>query len=161
MQYQMSKKKAVQPLTFKEAVEGTDDVKTCYQNGLKALGRHSSKIELSDTKQCQGSLNIDDCVARKYPALNRWDYAFSYKSEVFFVEVHSANTGDVRVVLRKLQWLKDWLHAHAPKINSLKAKNRTPYYWIQSNGFHIPNSSPQSRIAAQAGIKPISKLKLI
>jgi len=71
---------------------------------------------------------------------------------------HSANTSEVRTVLNKLQWLKDWLNQHATEINKLKAYK--PFYWIQSKGFAIPKTSPQYRAAANAGIKPIPKLNL-
>lgn len=147
-------------LSFKETIEATEEIKHCYQTGLKAFGAYSSKIELGDTSKCEGSVDIDACVIELYPSSNRWDYAFSYKAEVYFVEVHSANTGEVSVVLRKLRWLKDWLHSQAPKINSLKAKSRTPFYWIQSGNFNIPRNAPQLRQAAQAGVRPLSKLKL-
>lgn len=153
-------KKAEKPLTFKEAVESTEEVNKCYQSGLKALGKYSVKVALQDTTKCEGSIDIDEGVTQKYPNDNRWDYAFSYKSEVFFVEVHSANTGEVSVVLKKLQWLKDWLVRSAPEINKMKAKNQTPFFWVQSGNFNIPNNSAQFRIAATKGIKPIPKLIL-
>jgi hypothetical protein len=131
------KKRKNLKLPFKVAVERTQDIANGYQSGLKGLGTHSSKVELSDYTLCNGSVNIDSNVALKYPNANRWDYAFSYKSEVFFVEVHSAYTGEVKTVLKKLQWLKHWLIQHAPHLNSLKAKSKGPYFWIQSNGFHL------------------------
>jgi hypothetical protein len=149
----MDKKKK----TFKTAVEDTPDIANCYQVGLKGLGKYSQKIELAETSHCSGSVDIDKCTSSKYPQSNRWDYALCYKSEVFFVEVHTANTGEVSTVLRKLQWLKDWLNSEAPEINKLKAKN-TPFVWIQSNSCHIKGK--QNFKAAQAGIKPIAKLSL-
>ena len=148
-------------LAFKIAVEQTLDISNCFQPGLQALGSHSSKIALGTTSKCEGSVDIDACVIQKYPTSNRWDYVFSYDGEAFFVEVHSANTGEVSIVLKKLRWLKDWLHMHSPKINALKATSKTPFYWLQSGNFNIPKSAPQFRLAAQAGIKPISKLNLI
>lgn len=145
--------------TFKEAVKATEEIKNCYQNGLKALGNYSNKIQMGDTKKCEGSVEIDKCVETKYPQDNRWDYVFSYKGEVFFVEVHSAHTSEVSVVLKKLQWLKDWLNKEALEIKSLKAKEQA-FYWIQSNGNHILPKSSQSRLLAQEGLKPIAKLIL-
>jgi hypothetical protein len=145
---------------FQTAVENTPDVATCFQVGLRALGQHSQKIALDDTSLCEGSLDIDGCTTRLYPNENRWDYALSYNSEVFFVEVHTANTTEVSTVLRKLQWLKDWLVSEAPEINALKATKHFPYYWIQSSGFDILKTSPQYRRIVQAGLKPIARLNL-
>jgi len=145
--------------TFKEAVE-TDGILACYQVGLKGLGTDSKKIRLADTTKCEGSVDIDGCLAKNQPQSNRWDYCFSYRSEVFFIEVHSAITSEVATVIKKLQWLKDWLNNQASEINKLKATSRTPYYWIQSSYFNIPPTSRQYRMAVQAGIKPVSSLEL-
>lgn len=144
--------------SFQKAVEATPDVATGYKAGLSALGTHASKISVASTSLIEGSVDIDSCTTAKYPNANRWDYVFAYHGKAYFIEVHSANTSEVRTVLSKLQWLKNWLHNHATEINKLKAKNS--FYWIQSKGFAIPKTSPQYRAASMAGLKPIAKLKL-
>lgn len=156
----MKKKKGMPQLSFKAVVETTEDIADGYRKDLTALGQYSSKVEVSTPRLLQGSVDIDACTIAKYPNANRWDYAFAYNSEVFFIEVHPANSGEVRIVLKKLQWLKDWLHTKAPEINRLKAKKTFPFYWIQSKNFSIPKTSPQYRAAEGAGLRPISKLKL-
>lgn len=146
--------------TFKDAVVATADVSTCFRKGLEALGPDKIKISAPNARDFEGSINIDGCTTSKYPNANRWDYAFAYKGEVFFVEVHSANSREVRAVIKKLQWLQDWLNQDAPEINKLKAKNKPVYYWIQSKGFAIPKTTSQYRAAQTHGIKPIAKLLL-
>lgn len=146
------------PKTFRQAVEETEEIKNGYQNGLKALGKYSNKVELGDTKKCEGSVAIDDCTESLYPQENRWDYVLGYKGNAYFVEIHSAHTSEVSVVLKKLQWLKDWLNSKAPEIKKLQAKDKA-FIWIQTNGYHIPTSK-QSKIIAKAGLKPVSKLIL-
>ena len=143
---------------FKTAVEETPDIATCYQLGLRGFGSYSNKVELTDNHQCSGSVDIDACTTRLYPQSNRWDYALCYESKVYFVEVHSANSGEVSTVLRKLQWLKDWLNEKAPEINKLKAP--IPFYWVQTSDYKIPKASPQYRQIIKAGLKPIAKLVL-
>lgn len=143
---------------FEDIIKSTPDVCNHYQNGLRALGQYSSKIKLSDTNKCEGSVDIDRATIVKYPQESRWDYLFSYKGKIYFVEVHSAKTGEVKTILKKLQWLKDWLHNQAPEINIAKADQ--PFYWIQSKGFSIPQTSSQYRIIVQSGLKPISILHL-
>lgn len=143
---------------FEAAVRSTPDVAGCFQPGLMALGGYSSLIKPGNTSKCKGSIDIDDCTKTKYPQSNRWDYAIGYDGYAYFVEVHSAETGEVGTVLRKLQWLKDWLHKNAPEINKIKAAK--PFYWIQSGRYSIFPGSPQARQVARAGIKPISKLEL-
>ena len=143
---------------FKDAVAATPEIKDGYQTGLQAFGTYSNKIVLHDNRECNGSVEIDECVKRIYPNANRWDYVFAYKSIAYFVEVHSAESNEVSVVLSKLQWLKDWLKTQAPELAKLKAKQ--PYFWIQSSRFNIPKTTRQYRLAAQNGILPISKLTL-
>jgi len=143
---------------FQQAVEATPEIKNCYQTGLKGLGNHSTKIILSNTSSCEGSVDIDTCVTSKYPNDSRWDYCLSYKGETYFIEVHTANTREVSTVLKKLQWLKDWLISSAPELNKLKSKQ--PFYWIQSGNYSILPDSPQARSMAQKGLKPIPKLQL-
>jgi len=147
-------------LTFKQAVELTPDIEDSYQPGLTALGSYNDRISVANTSKIEGSVDIDKATEAKYPSQNRWDFAFSYNTEVFFVEVHSANTSEVKTMLRKLQWLKDWLVQKAPEINKLKAKNKTPYIWIQSKNFQILKNSPQYRSAVTNNIFPVKILKL-
>ena len=146
-------------MTFKEAVEATPDVANGYQSGLNAIeNKYRNRIQVSNTRLLNGSVDIDSCTTCLYPNDNRWDYAFSYNQKVYFMEVHSANTHEVSVVLSKLKWLKDWLVQHAPDINKLKAPQ--PYFWIQSKGFAVLPTSPQYKNMVQKGLKPIAILKL-
>ena len=143
---------------FKDLVEATPAIANAYEVGLKALKGHSKLIGLSDTAKCDGSVDIDLATLQKHPEANRWDYVFSYDGNVYFIEVHSAETGEVNRVLRKLQWLKNWLTNEAPLLDQVKAK--IPFYWIQSGRFSIQNNSPQYRLLIKAGLKPIPKLTL-
>ncbi len=160
---QMSSKQKTKKKTFRQAVESTPEVRMCFQEGkLAILNKERNKVELTDSRKCGGSLFIDQCLIDQgmYPQDNRWDYAVDYSGEVFFIEVHTASTGEVSTVLSKLTWLKDWLIHKAPEINSLRAKTKTPFYWVQSNGYHILSNSSQERLVIQKGLKPISKLVL-
>jgi hypothetical protein len=157
----MKKNKKLPANHFKSAVEKTPDVSNAYCIGLQAFKKvEKQKIDLGDPPRCEGSIDIDTATRKKYPQANRWDYCFSYKGEVFFVEVHSANTGEVSTVLRKLQWLRNWLNNEAPLINALKATSVPAFYWIQSSSFNILPNSAQYRQAVQANLKPVGKLSL-
>jgi hypothetical protein len=146
-------------MTFENAVKATPDIATGFRTGLTALlDKDKAKIGVSNTRLLDGSVDIDTCTKSQYPNDNRWDYALAYNKEVYFVEVHTANTGQVDTVLKKLKWLKGWLNNKAPNINELKAP--IPYYWIQSERFAILKQSPQYRRIAQAKLKPIPRLSL-
>jgi hypothetical protein len=158
----MSKKKDLfVRKTFKEAVQATPEVRNNHCEGKLAIpSGERNKVELLDPRKCGGSLFIDQSLIDQgfYPNDSRWDYAIDYNGEVFFFEVHTANTSEVSTVLKKLAWLKDWLRQKAPEINTLKATSKTPFYWVQSNGYHILKNSAQERQVIQKGLKPISKL---
>lgn len=144
--------------TFEEVVRQTPDISTCYKKGLSALGKYSNRIQVKHKTKLEGSVDIDSCATAKYPNDSRWDYALSYKGETFFVEVHSANTAEVKAMLKKLQWLKDWLNFKAPLMN--KSKARVCFFWVQSKDFQIPKSTPQYFQAIKAGIRPVKILDL-
>jgi hypothetical protein len=159
MKYKIHKPKTKK--SFKNAVKETPDVRECFRAGKQAiLAKERDKVELADLKKCGGSLFIDKCLfdQKKYLNDNRWDYALDYDGQVFFFEVHTASSGEVSTVIKKLAWLKGWLITNAPEINSLKAT--APFYWVQSNGYHILPNSSFERLANQNGIIPIPKLIL-
>ncbi len=156
----MSKKKvtSIKRMTFKEAVAATPDIANGFQKGLQALERqHSSKIVVGSTHDLQGSVNIDKTTQGRYPQDSRWDYAFAYKGQVYFVEFHSAKSDEVRTMRNKLQWLKKWLNSHAPNVKKLQADE--PFHWIQSKKFDIKGAS-QLKSLAQIGLRPKPNLTL-
>ncbi|MBN8786660.1 MAG: hypothetical protein J0I84_06185 [Terrimonas sp.] len=145
---------------FKEAVLTTDEIKNCYRQGLQSLNEHSTKVVVQNTRELSGSVAIDDCTKTAYPDANRWDYIFGYKGEAFFMEVHPAQTSEVAVVLKKFYWLIEWLRNNAPKINELKPKDKSAFYWVQSEGYNILRNSPQERAIIQKGLRPVARIKL-
>ena len=146
-------------MTFQQVVVQTPDVAIGFRAGLGALGKYRAKVQPIDERLLSGSVDLDDCTKKKYPNANRWDYALAYNEIVYFIEVHSANTSEVSVVLKKLGWLRKWLSLDAPLINQLK-KAQPAYYWISSNNFNILKSSPQYRRIVQAKLVPITQLQL-
>lgn len=157
----MKSKKREKSKTFKEIVAQTPDISNCYQPGLQAFSKsYRSKINLSNPNLCNGSVELDKCVETKYPQQSRWDHMLCYQDEVYFVEFHHASTGAVSTMLAKLEWLKNWLVLNAPLINNYKATSRSPFVWIHTGGNSILPQSNQARRIAQAGLWPVSALKL-
>lgn len=144
-------------MTFKEAVQQTPQVANAYQVGLTAFGSYSGKVVVPDNSLVHGSIDIDAATCSLYPNENRWDYAFDYNGEVFFIEVHSAYTSETSTVLQKLEWLKLWLKENAPKIDKLKSKTLPPYYWVQSKRYALPHHMPQYRQVMSAKLIPIKE----
>lgn len=144
-------------MTFKEAIEQTPQIAVAYKAGLLAFGDYSSKVIVPDMRLLGGSVDIDAATVELYPNDNRWDYAFDYNGETFFIEVHTASTGETSTVLRKLEWLKVWLREHAPILEMLKSKVIPPFYWVQSKKYALPTHTPQYRKAVSAKLIPIKE----
>ncbi|TYQ26624.1 hypothetical protein PseudUWO311_10930 [Pseudanabaena sp. UWO311] len=144
-------------MNFKEAISATHLLKDAYRNGLQALGNYSNKVRPSDTKKCEGSVDIDAAVRGIYPNASRWDYVIGYDGTKYFIEVHSAETSEVTTVLKKFRWLKDFLVTDAPELNKQQKKR---FYWISSGGNNILRGSPQARQLAQSGITLDRQLNL-
>ena len=145
-------------MSFQTAINDTSLLKDHLKNGLQALGSNSSKVKPSNTRKCEGSVNIDDAVERKFPSSNRWDYAVGYNSKTYFIEVHPADTSEVKTVLEKLTWLKTFLIENTPELN----KEPKSFHWIASGGVHILPNSPQARKLALSGIsQPVRQFTLL
>ena len=82
-----------------------------------------------------------------------------YKGNAYFVEVHPADTKNVKEVIQKKKWLESWLEERAPKLREIKAVN-TPYYWVPSGRVAILKNSPQYRRIALNHILIVKALEL-
>ena len=76
---------------FQVAVELTEEVKNGFCVGKQAI-KHTdrNKVNATDSKKLQGSLDIDSQVKMLYPHDPRWDYALSYDDKIYFFEVRPA-----------------------------------------------------------------------
>ncbi|MEB3356034.1 MAG: hypothetical protein VKK04_04860 [Synechococcales bacterium] len=143
-------------MSFVNAVKETPLLKEALKQGLGALGTNSSKVQPVYPRKCEGSVDIDTAVKTQYPTSSRWDYALGYDGETHFIEVHSAQTSDVESVLRKLQWLKDFLAQDAPALNREPKK----FHWIAAGKVSVLPGSSESRRLAKQGLRIIGRLPL-
>ena len=153
-------------LTFKQAVAQTADLgEWVWQPGLPALGADSQHVQCLETQRLAGSVNLDEALKTRYPAEPRWDYAIGWyrgSGEVaIWVEAHPAYTGEVEVVIRKLQWLRNWLATSAPVLDSLTKHEENPFFWLATGSVSITKNSPQARRLAKSGLRyPVRVLRL-
>lgn len=151
-------------MTFEEAVEAAPaPASGAWRAGLRALeARDRQKVDCSDPRRLTGSVSLDEALMGQpeHARANRWDYGLGYKppddarEQAVWVEVHSATTREVSTVLRKLDWLKDWLKEEAGEL--LKLTDRTPearrFVWIASKGVNIRSNTPQARRLRQGNL---------
>ena len=148
---------------FKDAVEGTREISTGYNEGLQAIkksdrGRYSAK----NNGLLEGSVDLDGCTKDLYPQASRWDYVIGYNGKIHFSEVHPASTGNVADIKAKVQWLEQWLNDKAPLLKTLPMT--TPKYsWVCTDaGVHInyPQTSRPYRELAEKGLWPKKQVVL-
>jgi hypothetical protein len=140
-------------MSFREAIEQTPLLKLALKNGLQAL-RESNIIKPKDTQKCEGSVDIDTALEEKYPNVSRWDYAVGYDGRSYFIEIHPADTSEVKAVLNKLEWLKSFLRKDASELD----KEPKSFHWIATGGVHITRGGREARQLAERGIDLLQKV---
>jgi len=144
-------------MTFRTTFQQTD-VADCIQPGIRALGANSSTVTNQSHHDFEGSVDIDTCLTSKYPQDHRWDYAFGLGNKIYYVEVHHASDSEVRVVIAKYQWLRDWQNRQ-PDPTALKTNSS--YHWISSGRVSITKNSRYTRKLTIAGLDyPSRKLQV-
>ncbi len=143
-------------MTFKDAVDGTPDLKGSWLPGFQALWKADKEhVSAEDNRRITGSVNIDAALKDRCPHDNRWDYAIGHQpvnaqSEMIYcLEVHPASSGEVKVVLAKVAWLVRWLKESAPKLQGMKKV----FVWVSSGKTSFTLSSPQRKQFALHGLR--------
>lgn len=138
--------------TFRDAVDSSGQL--VYRQGLQAINEGREQISADDPRKILGSVAIDEDCKATHPSANRWDYVIGHESNgrviAHFVEVHSAESSEVRKVEQKLDWLLGFLN-ESPQ-NELATIDRK-LYWVASGRNRIPQHTPQFR-ALQGRLRP-------
>jgi len=147
-------------VTFREAVENVPALKAGFREGLGAVeGRWRPKIQPADSRLLNGSVDIDTCTKNALPDETRWDYAVGYNGRVHYIEVHPAETSNVKDVLAKFQWLKEWLRTSAPSLDQVP-RGRPSFCWVATGKINIPKTAPQFRKLKESGLVLAERIAL-
>ena len=141
-------------MSFSEAVGKTSQIKDALCAGLGALGKDSEKIHFSQTRDINGSVDLDAATKQFYPNENRWDYVVGYREKAYFFEIHPASPGEVENVRKKYEWIQNWLKNQAPNLDRKKNDKGKAFYWIYTNKFSILRNTSEYRKAAGLGLIP-------
>lgn len=117
-------------MNFAEAVRDTPEIAECLKAGIQALGSNRHKIKVNATRSLTGSVDIDMCLAKRYPNAHRWDYVFGYKDRIYYVEVHQGRAGEMENVIAKLDWLRQWRKRSSKSLETLE--HQSTYHWIST-----------------------------
>lgn len=145
-------------MSFKQAVAAAPaQVARAYKPGKQALRDvYSGKI-LTEGGTFTGSIDLDSALVESHGQESRWDYGLGYKIHgvevAVWLEVHPASDGEVKAMIRKLNWLRTWLRDHAPHLNALTGTDvRSTFFWAAKNGVTITPHSPQARSLSNSGM---------
>jgi len=138
-------------LSLKGALEKANKA-DLHEKGLRAMGNYSTKVAASVASKLSGSADLDSGYKNAEPNGNRWDYVIDYDGKLFYIEVHAANTSNVKEVMSKFDWLKSKLKAGG-ELFPLSECTNGGFHWIATNGVDISSNSPQARRLAISGIQ--------
>ena len=145
-------------MTFRDAVQQTPGLESAYCEGLQALrARDREHIVPEDPRQLGGSVDIDTAYQKADPQANRWDYGIAYQHSnrdeevVYWVEIHTASTSEVSVVLRKLAWLRAWLKETGHLLDAFERD----FVWVSSGSTDFILTAPQKKQMALAGLRQV------
>ena len=155
-------------MTFDEAVQAAGMESKSGKQAIK--GEYRSKVSVTDGLHITGSVDIDEHFKDTEPQANRWDYAIGVKNVAHFViwiEVHPASsTGDVDVVIRKLQWIQEKLKSKEFKglaiLNEKTgAMGYIQFHWLYSGRCKFKSGGKEASKLAQYGMELPKRMLLI
>lgn len=141
---------------FRSAVEDVAALREHYRAGLQALPPAAAdKIEAKDPRSLTGSVDLDNALKRLHPEEPRWDYALGVRvsgtrDRAIFLEVHPATSAEVKSVIRKKEWIDQWLQSK-PGGQSILKLDRT-YIWVASGRNLLTKTSQDLKRLATMGI---------
>ena len=150
-------------LSLENVCSANETLNPYFKRGISALKKSDRQcVEVPDTKLLSGSVALDDATKAQHPKENRWDYAIEYDGDAFFLEVHPGSTSEIECVIKKVQFVKEWLKANCPDFLNLpnKGSGARCFYWISSGGtdLRISPGSNQAKRMALHKIKNVGKI---
>jgi hypothetical protein len=147
-------------MSFREAVEKTPGLENAYQIGLQALrARDKPHVDPEDPRGLTGSVDIDTAFQQSDPQANRWDFGVAYKHSnrandvIYWLELHTANDSEIKVVIKKALWLRGWLNGIGMPLSTFERD----IVWVSSGPTSITLSAPQRKQMAQVGLRYIGR----
>jgi hypothetical protein len=143
-----------QPSRFQRAVGACPSLK--LRAGLQAITTaNRRKITPENPRSVTGSVNLDEDLKEQFPNDNRWDYVVGYMvsdtmDKVFFIEVHPAETSEIRCVINKVRNLRKWAVSNAPDLWNMTIPREI--HWISSGKNNLRLNDSYRRILAMEGL---------
>ena len=156
-------KKVKKSSPIRAALTSSSPLHAHVKNGLGALEKRDRKyVDVSVRADFGDSLEIDANI-KELPASdssisqqNRWDYLLGHSAtgDLIALEPHSANTGEVSVVIKKKMMALHQLRAHFP--NGIVPIKK--WFWVASGPVNIVPLSKKKQLLYQNGIVLVGRL---
>jgi hypothetical protein len=97
---------------------------------------------------------VETALRHREPQANRWDFAIGYRhtnqreDSVYWVETHTGSDDQIKVVLKKLEWLKNWLKGDGQHLDKFEGDR----IWVSSDHTLFTKGSTQVKMLAQKGL---------
>lgn len=123
---------------------------------------YRGQISVRGAASFSGSVDLDEHFKADEPNDNRWDYGVGFTAGIEFalwIEPHPASgSGEVAVMLRKLEWLKAKLKTPdfadlAALTSAAEEKGEIAYRWLYSGKTSFRAGGKEARQLAQKGMK--------
>ena len=140
--------------SFQKAVEACADL--TLRDGLQAISSASrERVHPKDPRYVTGSVDIDADLKVQFPGDNRWDYAVGYRTsedmeKVYFIEVHPAETSEIRRVIAKVRHLKAWAERNARVLWNMTVPREI--HWVASGRINLRMNDSYRRQLAMEGV---------
>ena len=132
-----------------------------FFEGLEALGGDKHRVKARQPRAILGSLNIEVAQLRIRAQRHAWDYGIGLSTNcgeaIVWLEVHSANSLHVQIILDKLDSLITFLRDHGGYLHRFPSR----YVWLATGGVAIaPASRERRRLNARGIILKSKQLRL-
>ena len=148
-------------MTFRAALGRTPNLGTAWRAGLGALrSQDRPHIRAEIPRHLTGSADVDAALVGVQPNANRWDFAIGYQHSnrkqelIYWVETHTGSDSQIAVVLRKFDWLKNWLRGDGQEL----AKFERDIVWVASGATSFTQNSTQRKRLATSGLRYVGKI---
>lgn len=138
------------PLLLRSALASQSSLQVGIKLGLGAVKRSDRRLLAEPVKRAVGdSIDLDDATRLERPQANRWDYLFSFPSscKIVGVEPHSADDGEIPVVIAKKKEAQTYLQAHFRAGYSV-----SDWFWITRGSVGFLRTEAARRRLDQNGI---------
>lgn len=143
--------------TFKQAVAKTPHLEGQWKSGLGAL-RSQDKLNIvpADPRRLSGSVDLDTALRKlqDHSQANRWDFAIGFQHSnlkrdfIYWVEIHTGSDREISVVLRKLEWLRQWLRGDGAPLANFNCQ----FVWVPSGATKFTKRARQVKVLAGHGL---------